>query len=112
MYLLARYESFHEIGAMIILILALYDQALSLCHVHGYLSAAFDLKRSIRQRCPLSILLYLTVTSLLLEMQHHALRGTQLKPGTMSPNANDVKLFMSRRYTRLYKPLNVARVLP
>ena len=69
---------------MITLILELYDQASSLFQVNGYLSAAFDPKNSIRQRRPLSILLYLTASNPLLETQHHALRGIQLKPATKS----------------------------
>jgi len=110
-YKLKRYR----FSNMIIVIHALYDQAPSLCQVNGYVSTAFNLKISIRQRCPLCILLYSTAINPLLEMQHHVLSGTQLKPGTKYARvivyANDVKLWMSRMYTKLYKPLNSAWVL-
>jgi hypothetical protein len=57
-YLYSVLECFGFGGCMIGNIRKLYDSATSVAHINGYLSQPVKIKSSIRQGCPMSMLLF------------------------------------------------------
>jgi len=82
-------------------IMGLYRNATSEIHINGFRSNSIPVKRSIRQGCPLSMLLYAICINPLLQALEDGITGVKTGNGRSGiatvPYADDIAIFLTRR---------------
>jgi hypothetical protein len=77
----------------------IYDQAISVAQVNGYLSSPIPIKSSIRHGCPLSMILYAIIINPLLNALQATLPGIQIgrrQPTTsVTAYADDITIILT-----------------
>jgi hypothetical protein len=85
-------------ATMVRRIMGLYDGATSSVQVNEFISAPIDIRASVRQGCPLSMILYAHVLNPLLSALNTALPGVQIGPRTHPAGnayADDVTIILT-----------------
>jgi hypothetical protein len=99
MYLFRMLQSYGYSARFIALIKAMYDQAFSSVQINGHFVEPFPVRCSVRQGCPMSMLLFALILKPSLCLLEHNLTGIRIGHRTQKTavvaNAEDVTIFVT-----------------